>query len=179
MSRIERRRTAARARPSDVAEARTIADGAHAPEVFGLAAQAAEVDAKIQRDTERFMGLLDAKERELRDLKLELVAYAAQHAEAPAPPRAPLDRYELDVDAELLRRTEAAHARFEHLRVSVENLDKKLDAGFRELFGLLHAQDEARRRGILVRGENYLRRNGRAALVIGSAVLLVLLGALL
>lgn len=126
--------------------------------------------ATAEREAALLLDALTAKEHELRRLKAELDAYdAIKSAPVPYPVTTTAIDPAMQADAyrELLSRTESAHVRFEHLRISIENLASRMDVSFAKVVDLLETGRAAHRSG-------FVDRYGRAVFAAMLALVVVL-----
>lgn len=167
MSGRERRHSATRGR--EVAgDYGTMVEAEHFPRRESAPHDPMRVTA--EREAALLLEALTAKEQELRHLKAELDAYdAVKSAPVPYPVTAPsIDpAMQTEVYRELLSRTEAAHVRFEHLRVSIENLASRMDVSFAKVVELLESGRVGHRTG-------FVDRYGRVVFAAMLAVVVVL-----
>lgn len=166
MSGRERRHGATRGR--EVAgDYGTMVETEHAPRRESVPHDPMRVTA--EREAALLLEALTTKEHELRRLKAELDAYdAMKSAPVPYPVTATSvdPAIQAEVYRELLSRTEAAHVRFEHLRISIENLASRMDVSFAKVVEHLESGRAGHRPG-------FVDRYGRVVFAVMFSVIVV------
>ena len=171
---LERHHDASSARPQPQDAA---VGAAPLASVAGTSADAvAAKDERRRIGAENLLELLGEKERELQAIGNELDRFQARlRVHEAAGSTSDDSAVRMDVYRELLARTEAVHLRFEHLRILVENLDKKIEAGFGEMLAYFR---EERELGKVAAAQGFgalLRRSLPAVLLVLASAALVLL----